>query len=154
RVQPPVSDRWPTFDATGAQVSILRINAVGEVSMTRSGIAASTVVCCMALVAIGPAEVSSQTGSRSRNLRWYKGNTHAHTVNTDGDSTPDDVARWYKEQRYNFVVLTDHNSITNVDGLNAVHASTEAFNPFLVIRGEEVTDTFFDKAAHVEGKTG
>src|SRR5687767_13764789 len=29
--------------------------------------------------------------------RWYKGNTHAHTLRSDGDSTPEEVAKWYKE---------------------------------------------------------
>jgi hypothetical protein len=43
-------------------------------------------------------------------LRWYKGNTHTHTLNSDGDSTPDDVVRWYRENGYNFLVLTDHTS--------------------------------------------
>src|SRR5262249_35562070 len=28
---------------------------------------------------------------------WYKGNTHTHTLNSDGDSTPDDVVKWYRE---------------------------------------------------------
>lgn len=28
-------------------------------------------------------------------LRWFKGNTHAHTIESDGDSPPEVVARWY-----------------------------------------------------------
>src|SRR5918997_619984 len=68
--------------------------------------------------------------------RWFKGNTHTHTVNSDGDSTPDEVVRWYREHGYQFVVLTDHNYLTSVDGLNAVHGATDKF---LVIKGEEVT---------------
>jgi len=68
---------------------------------------------------------------------WYKGNTHTHTVNSDGDSSPDAVVRWYKEHDYNFVVITDHNFLTNVRGLNEIFA---AEGKFLVIPGEEVTD--------------
>ena len=49
-------------------------------------------------------------------LNWYKGNTHTHTLNSDGDSTPEDVVRWYREHEYNFLVLTDHNFLTNVEG--------------------------------------
>ena len=90
----------------------------------------------------------------NRGLKWYKGNTHTHTRNTDGDSSPDEVVRWYRDQRYNFVILTDHDTITNVDGLNAVFGAADAFNPFLVMKGEEVTDSFFDPKAHVEGMTG
>ena len=70
--------------------------------------------------------------------RWFKGNTHTHTVNSDGDSTPDEVVRWYREHGYNFLVLTDHNYLTAVDGLNAVHGAAEKF---IVVRGEEVTST-------------
>lgn len=81
-------------------------------------------------------------------LRWYKGNTHTHTLNSDGDSTPDEVVRWYREHGYHFLVLTDHNFLTSVDGLNAVHAANEKF---LVIKGEEVTSSFQSKAVHVNG---
>src|SRR5918993_3304245 len=81
-------------------------------------------------------------------VRWYKGNTHTHTLNSDGDSTPDEVARWYREHGYQFLVLTDHNYLTSVDGLNAVHGADERF---LVIKGEEVTDRFGDKSLHING---
>ena len=81
-------------------------------------------------------------------LRWYKGNTHTHTINSDGDSTPDEVVRWYREHGYNFLVLTDHNFITNVDGLNSVHSAEEQF---IVIRGEEVSDKFGEKPIHING---
>ena len=79
-------------------------------------------------------------------LRWYKGNTHTHTLNSDGDSTPDDVAKWYREHGYRFLVLSDHNVLTNPDGLNAVLGASEQF---LLIKGEEVTDRFGDKPIHV-----
>jgi hypothetical protein len=80
--------------------------------------------------------------------RWYKGNTHTHTLNSDGDSTPDEVVRWYREHGYQFLVLTDHNYLTSVDGLNALHGAAEKF---LVVRGEEVTSTVNAKAVHVNG---
>jgi predicted metal-dependent phosphoesterase TrpH len=69
-------------------------------------------------------------------------------LNSDGDSTPDEVARWYRSKRYHFLVLTDHNYLTSVDGLNALHG---ADGKFLVIRGEEVTDAFGGKPLHVNG---
>ena len=80
--------------------------------------------------------------------RWYKGNTHTHTLNSDGDSTPADVATWYREHGYQFLVLSDHNVLTNVDGLNAVHGAGEQF---LLIKGEELSDRFGDKPIHVNG---
>jgi hypothetical protein len=80
--------------------------------------------------------------------RWYKGNLHTHTLNSDGDSTPDEVVRWYREHGYDFLVLTDHGFITEVDGLNALQGAP---GKFLVIRGEEVTSSVGDKPIHVNG---
>lgn len=80
--------------------------------------------------------------------RWLKGNTHTHTLNSDGDSTPDQVVTWYREHGYQFVVLTDHNFLTSTDALNALHGADDKF---LVIRGEEVTDTSGDKSLHING---
>ena len=81
-------------------------------------------------------------------LRWFKGNTHTHTLNSDGDSTPDEVVRWYREHGYHFLVLTDHNFLTATEALNALHGADQKF---LVIRGEEVTDRFGEKPLHVNG---
>jgi hypothetical protein len=105
----------------------------------------------MALLALMLAALTTATvrgGQRSSGeaLRWFKGNTHTHTLNSDGDSTPDDVVRWYREQRYHFLVLSDHNFVTPVDGLNAVHGAAERF---LIIHGEEVTDKAGDSPVHV-----
>ncbi len=91
---------------------------------------------------------SDRSQSSNAALRWYKGNTHTHTLNSDGDSTPDDVARWYREHGYRFLVLSDHNFLTSVDGLNALHGADEQF---LLIRGEEITDRFGDKPIHING---
>ncbi len=77
---------------------------------------------------------------------WWKGNLHTHTLNSDGDSTPDEVARWYRDHHYNFLVLTDHNYLTDVRGLNSVHGAADRF---LMIPGEEVTDRFQNKPVHV-----
>jgi len=79
---------------------------------------------------------------------WFKGNLHTHTLNSDGDSTPDDVVRWYREHNYHFVTLTDHNYLTSVDGLNALHGADEKF---LVMIGEELTDRFGNKPIHING---
>jgi hypothetical protein len=104
------------------------------------------IVTAIALIAAPPAITPRSPFLDTGAKRWYKGNTHTHTVNSDGDSTPDEVVRWYREQRYQFLVLTDHNFLTSVDGLNALHGAAEKF---LVIRGEEVTDKFEKKELHL-----
>lgn len=81
-------------------------------------------------------------------LRWYKGNTHTHTLESDGDSPPDVVTKWYKDHGYNFLVITDHNVLVMVDGLNAKFAQPGSF---IVIKGEEVTNHLAGKAVHVNG---
>ena len=45
----------------------------------------------------------SQQESNSE-YRWYKGNTHTHTTNSDGDSAPEIVAKWYHDHRYNLKI--------------------------------------------------
>jgi hypothetical protein len=102
----------------------------------------------LVLIALAAVLICLAIAQESQTLRWYKGNTHTHTINSDGDSTPDEVVRWYREHGYNFLVLTDHNYLTEVDGLNAVFG---AANKFLVIKGEEVSDKFQEKPIHING---
>ena len=94
----------------------------------------------------GGGDRDAQPGAARATLRWYKGNTHTHSLNSDGDSTPEDVVRWYREQRYHFLVMTDHNMVTPVEGLNAAAGAPERF---LVIHGEEVTDAVEKVPVHV-----
>ncbi len=77
---------------------------------------------------------------------WFKGNTHAHTTESDGDSSPEYVARWYKDHGYDFLILSDHNTLTD-PGILA-HLMDEGF---LLVPGEEVTASFEDRAVHVNG---
>ena len=66
--------------------------------------------------------------------KWYKGNTHVHTVLCGhADSTPEVVAQWYHDRGYNFLVLIEHNKFidpTTVKLTGAVSpARTVCFNP-------------------------
>ncbi|MFC1662406.1 CehA/McbA family metallohydrolase [Gemmatimonadota bacterium] len=78
--------------------------------------------------------------------QWLKGNTHAHTTESDGDSSPEFVARWYKDHGYDFLVLSDHNVLADIEALRGLMDST-----FLLIPGEEVTSGFGEKPVHVNG---
>ena len=40
--------------------------------------------------------------------RWYKGNLHTHTTTSDGRLSPEEAVRWYEQNGYDFVALTDH----------------------------------------------
>ncbi|MGE5198137.1 MAG: CehA/McbA family metallohydrolase [Rhodospirillaceae bacterium] len=103
------------------------------------------IVCLGILLTAGAAALAQQAEGQSA-LKWFKGNTHTHSLNSDGDSTPDDVVRWYREHRYHFLFFTDHNVVTPVEGLNDVFAMPDRF---LVIRGEEVSDQAAGKPVHL-----
>ena len=79
-------------------------------------------------------------------LRWFKGNTHTHTLESDGDSPPQYVANWYKSHGYNFLVLSDHNVFVDPATLAHIVDST-----FILIAGEELTSAFKEKPVHVNG---
>src|SRR5438128_9337936 len=95
--------------------------------------------CWLAAVTTGRTAVGPAT-------KWYKGNLHTHTLNSDGDSTPAAVVSWYREHRYDFLVLSDHNYLTEVGGLNNLYGAKEKF---LLVSGEEVTDSYKGKSIHV-----
>ena len=109
----------------------------------RTRFAAGTLIGCLIAATAG-----AQPSPPPEAARWFKGNTHTHTLNSDGDSTPDEVVRWYREHGYQFLVLTDHNFLTAVEALNALHGADQKF---LVIKGEEVTDVFKGAPLHVNG---
>lgn len=84
-------------------------------------IALAVIGCCAA----GFSEVGD-----GGQVRFLKGQTHAHS-NKSGDSQtpPEDVARWYAEHGYDFVVFTDHNFITTLPSRG----------PTLLLPGVELT---------------
>ncbi len=43
--------------------------------------------------------------------RWFKGNTHTHSLWSDGNDFPDMISAWYKDQGYDFLAMSDHNTL-------------------------------------------
>lgn len=62
--------------------------------------------------------------------KWYKGNLHTHTNNSDGELTPEEAVFWYKERGYHFLAITDHDKVTDTLSLSSPD--------FLVIKGIEL----------------
>lgn len=84
--------------------------------------------------------------------QWFKGNTHTHTTESDGDSAPEEVARWYRDHGYHFLVLSDHNVLTEIEPPAATPAGDKtAAQPFILIKGEEVSDRFQGRPVHLNG---
>jgi hypothetical protein len=76
--------------------------------------------------------------------RWVKGNTHAHTTNSDGNETPRRAVRWYQDYGYHFLVITDHDMITETRTLD-----TDPNDDFILIPGEELTLRLGESRTHV-----
>ena len=44
-------------------------------------------------------------------FKWFKGNTHTHSYWSDGDDFPEMIMDWYKTHGYDFICLSDHNTL-------------------------------------------
>jgi hypothetical protein len=55
--------------------------------------------------------LSTCSTTEKKPLTWYKGNLHTHTYWSDGDEFPEMVLDWYKTNGYDFVALSDHNTL-------------------------------------------
>lgn len=52
----------------------------------------------------GPASADSHSKTK-----WFKGNTHTHSVWSDGNDFPEMITDWYRKSDYQFLVISDHN---------------------------------------------
>ncbi len=69
---------------------------------------------CRLSIAVG-ALVCFLTACQPAGPTWWKGNTHTHTLWSDGNAAPEHVADWYVTHGYNFLVLSDHNVLSQGD---------------------------------------
>ena len=73
----------------------------------------------------------------SDSKKWYRGNTHAHTkLSGHGDATPDEVAKWYHDKGYNFLVLSEHNKFIDPQTIELPNPTRK---DFILIPGVEVS---------------
>lgn len=80
---------------------------------------------------LSPIDAPSEK-AETQPLPFLKGSTHVHTVNS-GDSATSvaEVIRWYRENDYDFIVITDHDHVTiaHDDELLVLRGSELTFNP-------------------------
>lgn len=62
--------------------------------------------------------------------QWYRGNTHTHSTESDGKLSIVDRFAAYREKGYDFLVLTDHRKVNDVQDYST--------SDFLAISGSEV----------------
>ena len=72
-------------------------------------------------------------------MQFYKGNTHAHSTQSDGRLSPEEVFETYQAAGYDFLALTDHWYVTN----------EQAYKEMLVIPGVEYDFTFQTQVLHL-----
>jgi len=61
--------------------------------------------------------------------QWHKANLHTHTTTSDGEASPEERVRQYREKGYDILALTDHGRTNDIDGLCTAE--------FLVLQGME-----------------
>lgn len=47
----------------------------------------------------------------NQDKNWYRGNLHTHSLWSDGDDYPEMVVKWYKDNGYHFLAISDHNTL-------------------------------------------
>lgn len=83
------------------------------------------------LLLVSALVVSCATSTKQR---WYKGNLHTHTYWSDGDEFPEMVLDWYKSNGYDFIGLSDHNTIAQGEKWKLIAKSPlyqESFQKYL-----------------------
>lgn len=69
-----------------------------------------------------------------RGAAWYRGDCHVHSVHSDGELTPEELAVRARAARLDFIATTEHNSAAAPGAWEQLAA-----DDFLILLGEEVT---------------
>lgn len=70
---------------------------------------------------------------------WFKGNTHTHSLWSDGNDFPEMIFDWYKQRGYNFVGLSDHNVLQQGEkwvGVEAIKKKQRAIGRDAISKAE------------------
>ncbi|MDA1006402.1 MAG: hypothetical protein O3A87_07960 [Verrucomicrobia bacterium] len=82
----------------------------------RAKIFVPLLVLVVAVMAIGINGARQAQGGEPEAIQelgtWYKGNTHTHSLWSDGNDFPEMIVGWYKERGYDFLALSDHNVLS------------------------------------------
>ncbi|MEQ8763995.1 MAG: histidinol-phosphatase [Planctomycetota bacterium] len=82
--------------------------------------------------------------------QWLRGNTHTHTLWSDGNGAPEWVASWYVENGYDFLVLTDHNILST--GERWFPIKDEGRSRLTSERVQQIEDKFGEGWVEVRGE--
>lgn len=112
-----------------------------------------------ALVVVQIASIGSKTLGRAAssgapgvfadridNQHFQRGNIHTHTTRSDGKQSPTEVAEWYRDHGYQFLAISDHDTLVNPEEVPGVERAG-----FVLIPAEEITSAGDGKPVHVNG---
>lgn len=102
------------------------------------------VLFALSFVSCMPAEKVEESSKQ-----WYKGNLHTHSYWSDGDDYPEMIMDWYKSHDYDFVVLSDHNTLAEGEKWKLIPKS-----PSHEIGFQKYLDKYGDEVAYREDSAG
>lgn len=85
----------------------------------------------------------------TKQISWYKGNLHTHTYWSDGDEFPEMVLDWYKSHGYDFIALSDHNTVAQEEKWVVIQKS-----PLYETGFQNYLDKFGMEWVHYKNDTG
>lgn len=116
--------RWDSPQHFGRWVSI------GETEATRGFVSGPippgewTIILECHAVVTDACEYELEVGCMAAEGWWYKGELHAHTDHSDGRMSPDELVAAAAEARLDFIVITDHNTISGLAAMSEMPSST------------------------------
>lgn len=68
-----------------------------------------------AVVSFAVCATLPSVSAQDNEKHWYRGNTHTHSLWSDGNDFPEMIVAWYADQGYDFIALSDHNILATED---------------------------------------
>ena len=74
---------------------------------------------------------------------WLKGNLHTHSFWSDGDDFPESIAQWYADNGYDFLAISDHNTIAadTARWMQVTEARRSVYEAYAAQFGEDWVET-------------
>ncbi len=95
----------------------------------------------------------SGPGPEENQKTWYKGNLHTHSFWSDGNDFPEMIMDWYKSNGYDFIVLSDHNTLAEGEKWKTLSEKQEfIFDKYVAKYGENHAESRRDSLGRLEVK--
>lgn len=113
-----------------------------------------TLTCLISALAISISATLPAVHAQDGDKQWYRGNTHTHTLWSDGNDFPEMVVAWYADQGYDFIALSDHDILATKEkwvSESFIKKRQRAIGPSAI---EKYRKHFVDQADWIETRDG